>query len=200
MPIIFKLFLALCSNEGNYLAMYLREAIDKALSVLNKYTDNTSAPFTSYFSYERSAGGINCPDRNIVSFQGLGKEKSGEIIISMRGMDKERDNTLSKVFNTQNELVSIIGEWKKSIYWWQERISFYRLEVGEEYSIIQDFTDFDGCKYKNGTSFSLLSKDVFAKEEGYTLVTSAGTIRFQGQTNSQILDNLDLYIIEASNA
>jgi len=177
--------------------MYLREAIEKALSVLNTDGANTSKPLTSYFSYERSTGGINCPDRNIVSFQGRGKGEDGEIKISMRGMDQERDTTHRKVFTTENELVSLIEEWKKGIYWWQSRISFYRLEVGSEYKVIRDFTDLDGRDYKKGTNFSLLAKDVFAKEEGYTLKTSAGTIRLQGQHNSQILENLDLFINEA---
>ncbi|WP_375058257.1 hypothetical protein [Zobellella sp. DQSA1] len=39
-----------------------------------------------------------------------------------------------------------------------------------------------------------------AKEEGYTLRASAGTIRLQGQLNSQIIDNFDLYINEVGNA
>ncbi len=180
--------------------MYLREAIDKTISVLNKDIANPSKPLTSYFSYERSTGGIGCHDRNIVSFQGPGKGKVGEITISMRGMDQERDTNLSKAFSTENELVTIIEEWKKGIYWWQSRISFYRLVVGKEYNVIRGFSDLDGLNYKKGTNFTLLAKDVFAKEEGYTLKTSAGTIRLQGQINCQILENFDLFINEACNA
>ncbi|ENM5919879.1 DUF3601 domain-containing protein [Vibrio mimicus] len=180
--------------------MYLREAIEKALSLIDKDSSDKPKHLTSYFSYERNTGGINCPDRNIVSFKGSRKGVDGEITISMRGMDQERDITLSKVFTTENELIALVEEWKMVVYWWQSRLSFYRLEIGAEYKIIRDFADLDGRNFKNGATFSLLAKDVFSKEEGYTLKTSAGTIRFHGQINSQILENLDLYINEASNA
>lgn len=177
--------------------MYLREVIEKSLSLLNEDAVNTSKPLSSYFSYERSVGGINCPDRNVVTFQGLGKGIDGEVTASMRGIEQERDIIIRKVFSTENELASLIYEWKNAVYWWQSRISFHRLEIGRKYQIVRSFTDLDGRSYKNGTNFSLLAKDVFAKEEGYTIKTSAGIIRLQGQRNIEILENLDLFISEA---
>ncbi|PJG58909.1 DUF3601 domain-containing protein [Aeromonas cavernicola] len=180
--------------------MYLREAIEKALSLLNKDSSNKKKLLSSYFSYESNTGGINCPDRNILFFKSTREGVDGEITISMRGMDKERDITLSKVITTENELISLVKEWQKVIYWWQSRLSFYRLESSAEYNITRDFSDLDGRNLKNGTTFSLLAKDLFAKEEGYTLKTSIGTIRLHGQINRLIIENLDLYIDEAGSA
>ena len=180
--------------------MYLREAIEKALSILNQGNINNSKPLTSHFSFERNAGGINCPDRTIVLFQGIGKGKDCEISISMRGFNQHRDVTYTKAITLEGELISVIEEWREAVYWWQSRISFYRLEVGREYKITRSFTDLDGQKYKEGTNFMLLSKSVFAKEDGYTLKTNLGVIRLQGQINSEILENLDLYINEGNYA
>ena len=73
---------------------------------------------------------------------------------------------------------------------------FFSLRTNSEYEIILSFQDYDGRNFSSGTKFIITGKNYFAKEEGYTINTSIGSLRLQDEPNATILENLDLYLYE----
>lgn len=175
--------------------MYTIEAIEKAKAFLNSENGNPLQNFSSYYSQSTKIGRLESPDRTILKFES-GNE--GSIIISMNGIGKNRECILTKTISNEPELILALDQWKTEIQWWATRISFFSLRTNGEYEVISSFQDYDGRNFNNGIKFIVTGKNYFAKEEGYTINTSIGSLRLQGDVNATILENLDLYLHETN--
>lgn len=171
--------------------MYTREAIEKAKAFLNSENGSSFPNFSSYYSQSTKTGRVESADRTILKFE---SGNDGSIIISMNGMCENRESILTKAISNESELLSVLGQWKPEIQWWATRITFFSLRTNSEYEVISSFQDYDGRSFSSGTKFIVIDKNYFAKEEGYTINTSVGSLRLQGEANATILENLDLYL------
>jgi hypothetical protein len=115
--------------------------------------------------------------------------------IAMRDTEERRDQTLRFGVRNNEDIDRILPEIGPRAAWWADRLTLYRLQPDHVYTVVREFTDYDGRRFVPGDRLTFVKQD-FARYDGYHVLTFREGLMTLSEIDS-LMDNLDAYLKEA---